>query len=362
MAHQRSTRKQTMNQRDDYTDELVSAYFDGELAGDELARVEQLLTRGERESQWLEQIKSLRQDLRLMPTPQPERDFSRRTLEAVRRAQPEMPPPHIVPRVATNAPSLRRLSGWVSAAVAVAAVLLLAAYWMNRPVDPPGGFTVARQDRATDEDDAASGRVADDAQADATAADLAGAGDVPTPSGRPGDVPKPENAAKGPLTRRLPVESVMQDPKGGDRPVPQIAADPPVLADPQPVDSQMPVPDRPLPDVGTVTGGTDKATGRALPRKTLPRKPEDSGQLLMVIDVTLTPAGRQHGRFEQLLTDHQIPFDATLVVQEELENTLMRSRFLKPAQEVPLVPNEDVQLVYVVTRGGRVDEMWRRWG
>ncbi len=73
----------------------------------------------------------------------------------------------------------------------------------------------------------------------------------------------------------------------------------------------------------------------------------------------LTLAGREEGRFDRALVDQQVPFDATLTVDEELEATLMRSRFLQPAKEGEATSKDDVQLIYVVTRGGKIDEIWQ---
>ena len=57
----------SMNQRDELSDELISAYFDGELSPDERAHVERLVAGSEDHRQTLAEIRSLANDMRQMP-------------------------------------------------------------------------------------------------------------------------------------------------------------------------------------------------------------------------------------------------------------------------------------------------------
>jgi anti-sigma factor RsiW len=334
-----------MNTRDQYTDELVSAYFDGELSGDERARVEQLLTQGGRESQWLEEIESLRQDLQLLPLRRLGSDFTQRTIKAARQSAADAgrPAPSLAPSTAERDANYRWI-GWVSGAAILAATLLLAVFLMNDSTEPNPGSSVTKQEGTASESDAVQS--SPEKVTSQTPVQVAESSDPQAESGAPDETAKEGSLAgtREPASKTFDEATV---PPGETKPMKRGADAPRVVED----DATKRGPA--TPDVGTVAEDRESA-----------KQPNDaakpaSGQLLMVFDVTLTPVGREEGRFDRALVDQQIPFDATLTVDEELEATLLRSRFLQPAKEPAATPNDEVQLIYVVTRGGKIDEIWQ---
>jgi hypothetical protein len=94
-----------------------------------------------------------------------------------------------------------------------------------------------------------------------------------------------------------------------------------------------------------------------------------SEQLLMVIDVFLTPEGMEAASVDQALAQHGVPFFASIPLDAQLEAALINSRFFRaakaaakqaaPDRQKREAPGRAAQLVYVVTRGGLADELWR---
>ncbi len=161
LGRQRVEQTKTMNTRDQYTDELVSAYFDGELSGDERARVEQLLAQGGRESDWLEEIESLRQDMQLLPPKRLGSDFTQRTIHAARQSAAEAgrSTQPLATALAERDANYGWI-GWVSGAAVLAAALLLAVFLMNSSTTPKpdetaitGAFAVAKKQRSKTSDE-----------------------------------------------------------------------------------------------------------------------------------------------------------------------------------------------------------------
>ncbi len=100
--------------------ELLSAYFDGQLAGEELEQAEQLLARDESARRELESIRELSAGLKSIPRATPTGDV---TAAVMKRLQEQKPRPASAEQ---DAESTRR--GWrgrVWAAAAIAAALLL---------------------------------------------------------------------------------------------------------------------------------------------------------------------------------------------------------------------------------------------
>ena len=85
-------------------------------------------------------------------------------------------------------------------------------------------------------------------------------------------------------------------------------------------------------------------------------------QLLLVIDVTLTPQGAQHSAFENVLVAHHVAVEDTVPVDPALEEALLRSRFFDPIKAPPnadAAARSDLGLVYVRALAGHVDQIWR---
>ena len=86
--YRKTNRSTFMNQRDELTHELISAYWDGELSSDEHARVEQLLASSDVHRQTLEEIESLGGGMQMLPTYRLDDRFPQRVLELARQADP----------------------------------------------------------------------------------------------------------------------------------------------------------------------------------------------------------------------------------------------------------------------------------
>jgi hypothetical protein len=344
-----------MNTRDHYTDELVSAYVDGELTEDERARVERLLSQGGPEQQWLEEIESLRAELQSLPAGRLGAEFTQRTIKAAQDSAINARPSGQSSAPTAAADSRTGWVGWVAGVAGLAATLLLAFSLIDWFQNPDAGPAVAKQPLIgpveVDRDKVAVNKSAidgpqqiDDSQREPNQ------GVAPSrPQSLATTEQPPPNRGDGPATAEptadQPESGHQRDSLGPSHDPTQVASDDGAAGR---ADTA---------DVGTVSG--DKDSGDENDRQMVgTARPVASGQLLMVFDVTMTPRGREEGRFDRALLDQQIPFDATLTVDEELENTLMRSRFLEPA-ETAGKPDEFVQLVYVVTRGGKIDEIWQ---
>jgi|GEM_PF-3455559 len=135
----------------EFSDELISAYLDGELTADEQARVEELLRTSPALRQELEDLRALREDLQALPQYRLGDDFAQRVL---RRAARELPPGgHAslgAADVARRPDELRAFPwrGVLWAALAVAASLLLMLF-APHSFDPP---RVAQQGAAPKEE------------------------------------------------------------------------------------------------------------------------------------------------------------------------------------------------------------------
>jgi hypothetical protein len=84
-------------------------------------------------------------------------------------------------------------------------------------------------------------------------------------------------------------------------------------------------------------------------------------QLLLVIDITLTPQGHEHGVFELALVQQGVTLDETATVDAALEESLLASRFFDPLEtpEGNAAPLPPLSLLYVQALGRQVDGVWR---
>ena len=69
-----------------FSDELISAYLDGELTADEQAEVERALLDSAEHRRTFEELRALRQSLQSLPRFQLDKDFSQRVLRRAERA------------------------------------------------------------------------------------------------------------------------------------------------------------------------------------------------------------------------------------------------------------------------------------
>jgi anti-sigma factor RsiW len=114
-------------------DELISAYLDGELSGEELLRAERLLATQPESRQLLEELTALRASLQGLPRQSLERGFADGVLRRAEREmlQPSQPvSPSIAPRNDDNPPVLswrrwQRPLIWSTLAVAASLVIMM---------------------------------------------------------------------------------------------------------------------------------------------------------------------------------------------------------------------------------------------
>jgi hypothetical protein len=115
-------------------DELLSAYLDGALAGDELSRAERLLTERPGSRQLLEELRALGNGLRDLPRSGLGNAFPERVM---RKAERELlsgsPAPAVLPADALRS-RLRNKRPWIYVAITMAAGLLVAVFsWPHEP-------------------------------------------------------------------------------------------------------------------------------------------------------------------------------------------------------------------------------------
>ncbi len=361
-----------MNQRDELTHELISAYWDGELSSDEHARVEQLLASSDVHRQTLEEIESLGGGMQMLPTYRLDDRFPQRVLELARQADPTI----AASTVAWAGPAgMRRWQVGISLALAAAAAVLIALFLrvgkngggagdlpntrsiaksnlkqpdVSRPPEPVGP---GADERMSD--------VAVQPAADEPAADPAKSATVPQDGKVSPDVMA--NARQAVPGSEL-VESTPPAPAAEPEAVPGEPAA--MVTDSQnpavpPISAAVAGADTPAAPASAVSTGSrvepapDAPTATAVPLM-------GTQKMLLVIDVELTRSGAEGGSFERALTAFGIAFDTNIDVKPDLENALLKSRFFEPAKELQNPAGKSpLQLVYVATHGGAIENLWQ---
>jgi len=114
---------------DNFDDELLSAYVDGELTGEQLALVEQRLTDDPRAKQLVQELRALRQEVQSLPKETLGEDLRATIMQRAERSMllgAEQQPSRGAEQKKTSRPSNFASSRrWVWAATALAATLLL---------------------------------------------------------------------------------------------------------------------------------------------------------------------------------------------------------------------------------------------
>jgi hypothetical protein len=85
--------------------------------------------------------------------------------------------------------------------------------------------------------------------------------------------------------------------------------------------------------------------------------------LSLIFDVTVTPQGQANRAIESVFERAGIGFDPDLMVEEGLEESILKSRVLaevKPLNDGAEEPEDEVQMTYVVAESSRIDEIWKR--
>jgi len=343
------------HQRDAFVEELLSAYLDHELTRDEHARVEQILQHDPSAREVLDSLAEIRADLRALAPMQLDGQFASRVLAAAARRSAGEPKNTPIEGAALTTASLRH-HGWRSwgyVAVAFSAMLLLALLLRPNRLAPsqdqlaqtPGGGTGMNHAPPKSEPAVPSSK---------PASRIPPAEKSPLP----GKV-SPAARMAGPIpTAPVPPQPLRSHGNTLDQ---QPQAAPSGASPSRPSSLHKPVlaargVDRPRPD------------DSAAPAADAP-KPPSTDQLLLVMDVYLTPKGREEAGFDATLVQQGLPFFATIPVRDKLAQALLTSRFFnqagvaagktKAGRNGAATRSTPVQLVYVVARAGQMDELWR---
>ncbi len=124
-----------MNEREPFSDELISAYLDGELTADEQDRVERMLAENDEYRQMFDEFSALRDSLQSLPQYRLDEEFHLRVLQRAERAmlsEPSPTPAEATPASVSRAePSAESERGslrgafWALAVLAAAVLLML---------------------------------------------------------------------------------------------------------------------------------------------------------------------------------------------------------------------------------------------
>ncbi|MCI0361593.1 MAG: zf-HC2 domain-containing protein, partial [Planctomycetaceae bacterium] len=139
----------------DYSDELLSAYLDGELSPAEREQIESHLAADPEARQLLDELRVLSSQVRELPRIAAESEFTERVIQAVRAAEAvrngELTPGSVARAAALadiSAPGKprrgRRIAAALAGVAAVAAAVAFMVWTFNRPVTIPGGGTVVK--------------------------------------------------------------------------------------------------------------------------------------------------------------------------------------------------------------------------
>jgi anti-sigma factor RsiW len=119
-------------------DELLSAYLDGELAGDDLARAERLLAEQPGSRQLLDDLRTIRDGLRALPGGQLGEGFPQRVLRKAERQLLTESQVSATSPAAHSPARWRNKRPWIYAAASLAAGLLIAVVsWPQRSMKAP---------------------------------------------------------------------------------------------------------------------------------------------------------------------------------------------------------------------------------
>lgn len=351
-----------MAERDTHTEQLFSAYLDDELTRDERARVEQLLQHDPSSREMLESLAAIRADLRGLPRWRLDADFASRVLAVAAHGRQEadaeqgLPKKQIPVRVTTYV----KWRTWGYLAIGLGASLLLILFLR------PGGLwqlqdQVAVKSESENEKPVGSATTATESIArmpqvavDQVPAAGANGSDAPSETGNGSVRPASPATPRSDWSGEQASNAAAQPGDAHAQPGHTASVDKPSNAADQ----------RP------VQGAPGLRSRRADSTASVP-KPPSTDQLLLVMDVFLTPEGREQATFDQTLVQKGLPFFASISVHEKLQQALLASRFFKARGKQDTQPGTEssptpaakppslVQLVYVVARAGQMDELWR---
>ena len=311
-----------MNPHEVVNEALLSAYLDGEVTTAESAQVEQLLRDSDLYQQALEEMKVLRMGMQQLPKHELEEGFARSVLEKAERQQPVPEPERIDRQRDRQTAESGSSRSWVSEhwqglvlTLTTAAALLLAVRLMlpeqaddlvkgNDPADG-NSITTTAPDQPKGTEAVAEKDSGQDSDSETN---------NPLDPGNQEKLvgtPDPDNKS-----------TTDPDPK---QTVP--AVNNPVVSQPQPV----------IPGIEQLAGN----------------------RLLFVVEVAMTPEGVKNRRLDQILLRHGILFDRAIEVDRPLEQSILKSRYLKGVVAKRDNKADDylnVDLVYVVCNGQQIDD------
>ncbi len=352
-----------MNQRDDFGYELISAFLDGELSPDECARVEQVVANSPEHRRMLEDLQAVTRGMQRLPGYHLEHDFSQRVIALARQASdsdPEMAATR--PFAGAPIPAATAVWHWPAvlgvSSIAAAASLLALFVWISDTgsIDRTGTARIARAPESSvatpDESTTArEGRVNTTPEPDRAGSPTLAKSALSHQSTSDAQSTQDSVADSGDASRSSPAMSADLV-SSGEAMSPASA---PLAADGA-VAANMSVEPR-VNDIPAANPSDPLAQELA---KGLPFSGKQ--QLLLVIDVTMTPQGAKHSAFENALAAHNVAVEDTVPVDPALEEALLRSRFFDPIQTPPGAEpavHSDLGLVYVRAQAGHVDQIWR---
>ncbi len=313
-----------MNPHEVVNEALLSAYLDGEATTAESAQVEQLLRDSDLYQQAFEEMKLLRMGMQQLPKHQLEEGFARSVLEIAGRQQP-LPEPE---RVDLHGDRQTLESGssrsWIAEhwqglvlTLSTAAALLLAVRLMlpeqaedlvkgnNPATDNPIGISEPDQQKGTELADGKN-------------------------TGQDSDIGSETNN---------PVKQEDQEKLAGNG-----GAENEPTTDPAPKNTNPPVNNPVVSNPSPAVPGIEQLADT---------------RLLFVVEVAMTPEGVQNRRLDQILLKHGIIFDRAIEVDRPLEQSILKSRYLKGVVAKRDNKADDymnVDLIYVVCSGQQVDD------
>ena len=313
-----------MNPHEVVNEALLSAYLDGEATTAESAQIEQLLRDSDLYQQAFEEMKLLRMGMQQLPKHQLEEGFARSVLEIAERQQP-LPEPERVDRQ-RDGQTLESGSSrsWVAEhwqglvlTLTTAAALLLAVRLMlpeqaedlvkgnNPATDNPIGISEPDQQKGTELADGKN-------------------------TGQDSDIDSETNN---------PVKQEDQEKLAGNG-----GAENEPTTDPAPKNTNPPVNNPVVSNPSPAVPGIEQLADT---------------RLLFVVEVAMTPEGVQNRRLDQILLKHGIIFDRAIEVDRPLEQSILKSRYLKGVVAKRDNKADDymnVDLIYVVCSGQQVDD------
>ncbi|MFP6619166.1 MAG: hypothetical protein VB877_07470 [Pirellulaceae bacterium] len=319
-----------MNFHETVNESLLSAYLDGEVTSEEHALVEQWLIDSAVHRETLDDLKLLRTDMQQLPNHQLGEGFARSVLETAASQQP-IPEPERVDRGNVQEPvSAGKTASWVRErwqglvlALTTAAALVLVVRLL---VPLPMGNV------ATQNDPVGS------TPSEVTGSDSAAGQQAPAIATNPSE-PSP-----GP--------KVSQDPPGTATANPGSVEKVAVTPDPVKEPTTPPAETKPVP------GTSNPVVSVPLPK--VPGLEQLVGnRLLFVIEVAVTPEGIKNRTLDQLLMNHGIVYDRAIEVDRPLEQSILKSRYLKGVVTKRDNKNDnymDVDLIYVICNGQQIDD------